>query len=209
MSRNNSNTENDNTSHIRKSNFKSYSRVCYSDPNQPGRMICKEDENINGNRNHKEIIYNTKSNTSDIINQVENQQQQVGFVPFLKSLFNRNSQHNDYSQSQSQDNSHSNQSHSHSHSNHNQYPEYNRIFEINQMNQIGNELLNHFFSDPFFNKDPIDSLMNNIEREFFIDLGNFSNNNHYINNNNKHNNKDFTNERKRPSTYNNIKVYDV
>lgn len=216
MSRNNNNNNdntNDNPSNIRRSNFKSYSRVCYSDPNQQGKMICKEDENINGNRNHKEIIYDTKSNTSNIVNNQSENQNQPGFVPFLKSLFNRShSQDNDQYANHSQYNRNDRND-----SNHNHYPQYNRVFEINHMNnmnnQMGNDFFNHVFSDPFFKNDPIDSIMNNIEKEFFIDFGNFSNgNNHAFNNtfsNGNNNNREYTNERKRPTNYNNIKVYDV
>jgi len=199
-----SNNDNDNPSYIRRSNFKTYSRVCYSDPNQPGKMICKEDENINGNRNHKEVVYNTNSHTNQYQNtqNIENIENNHGFIPFLKTLFKRN---DDYSQSTNQSQNHNINSNYHHNNNHIN----NQLFE---MNQIGNDIFNSFFSDPFF-RDPIDSLINNFDREFVIDFGNYNNHNYHNNYHNYDNtdNRGFnsSSQRKRPSNYNNIKVYDV
>lgn len=44
------------------SNFSSFSKVCYSDPNNPGKMICKETNNTNGNQNEKEYSIDMQNN---------------------------------------------------------------------------------------------------------------------------------------------------
>lgn len=59
---NNRNSNNTNSNNYVKSNFASYSKICYSDPNNPGKMICKESSDNNGNKHNKEYVYDRNSN---------------------------------------------------------------------------------------------------------------------------------------------------
>ncbi len=47
-----------------KTSFSSYSKVCYSDPKNPGKMICKESNNKDGNKQVKEYFFDTNEQIS-------------------------------------------------------------------------------------------------------------------------------------------------
>lgn len=61
-----------------KTSFSSYSKVCYSDPKNPGKMICKESNNKDGNKQVKEYLFDTNeqipihSNNNSFKNYISN-----------------------------------------------------------------------------------------------------------------------------------------
>jgi len=69
-----------------KSSFKSFSRVCYNDPQNPGKMICKESENNNGNKNMREFISDLEN--KEIMNMNMNNRR--------NNMNNNLNSHNDY-----------------------------------------------------------------------------------------------------------------
>lgn len=50
------------------SSYVTFSRVCHSDPNNPGKMICKEVDSTNGEKHSKEFTYDIKNGNSEYNN---------------------------------------------------------------------------------------------------------------------------------------------
>jgi hypothetical protein len=69
--RGNNNQNDENNNGFYQSSFSSFSKVCYSDPNNPGKMICKESRNNNGNSNTNEYSYDISraNNSNEFTNQ--------------------------------------------------------------------------------------------------------------------------------------------
>ncbi len=65
-----------------KSSYSSYSKVCYSDLNNPGKMICKERNNNNGNKQVKEYLYDSKEQN---VNDTKNN----SFSHYITNLFRK------------------------------------------------------------------------------------------------------------------------
>ncbi len=164
------------------SSFTSFSRVCHSDPQNPGRMICKEIDNTNGEKNTKEFVYDNKG-----LQELNNfGSEHHSMFSQIKDLLNRR---NNFKENDPIDNKHN----------------WN-----NQINHSSNIIPKHIedlfgFNDPFFTEITsfdIDESFDNL-----VDLNNLFFNRYepQMRNLNMSNKQ----ERQRPDTYHNYKVYDV
>jgi len=166
------------------STFASFSRVCHSDPQNPGRMICKEVDNTNGEKNTKEFIYDR--NGLQDLNKFGSEHNSM--FSHIKELFNRR---NNFSNEQIT-----------------QRPNWDN--QLNSSSIIPRHFEDFFgFNNPLFTEFTSFDIDNSFDNDLISlnDLFFNRNQSHLYNMGNQNmNNKK---ERQRPDTFHNYKVYDV